>query len=176
VKNSIVPDEDSRSEYASPEEARLYGQVPPEELLSEAVARTLDGRRKWRRSVATLIYHLDRTMESVSGHMVADAISEKAFVTQLAADELDPKTAQPRRVQPPEAESRLSARHEIEALQALFAGSPDALALLELKAIGHSQSEIMKITGMNQRRYETARKKVERDVARYALRSQKETP
>jgi hypothetical protein len=200
--NRTVPEHDSPSEYASTDQARLhirsltdddvlkllmaarlyvkqrrlYGQVPPEELLSEAVTRTLDGRRQWRKSIATLVYHLDRTMESISGHIVADAISEDAFVAELATDEIDPRTAQPRRVQAPDAESRLIAREEIEAVQALFADAPDALAFLQLKALGHSQSEIMKISGMDQRRYETARKKVERDVARYVLRSQKETP
>jgi hypothetical protein len=33
----------------------------------------------------------------------------------------------------------------------------------------------MSISGMDQRRYEASRKKVERDVAKYVLRSQKET-
>jgi len=53
--------------------------------------------------------------------------------------------------------------------------APRALALLRLKANGYTESEIMKCLGIDKQQYEAARKKAERVVAQYALRSERET-
>src|SRR5690349_11799893 len=42
--------------------------VEPEDLLQEAITKTLDGTRGWSRGVS-IIKHLDRVMESDSGHI-----------------------------------------------------------------------------------------------------------
>ena len=42
--------------------------LQPEDLLSEAVVRTLTEERRWRKAQVSLIKHLDRTMESISSH------------------------------------------------------------------------------------------------------------
>src|SRR5690242_2696039 len=46
-------------------------QLEPEELLGEAISRTLEGERKWRKTRVSIVRHLDRCMESISGHVVA---------------------------------------------------------------------------------------------------------
>ena len=46
---------------------RLYGAVVgADDLLQEAIAKTLAGRRRWNRDVS-IVRHLDRVMESDSG-------------------------------------------------------------------------------------------------------------
>lgn len=52
--------------------ARIYatktrGRMSPTDLLNEAVLRTLDGRRKWKRTVA-LLKHLEGAMKSIASH------------------------------------------------------------------------------------------------------------
>lgn len=41
----------------------------PEDLLQEAIIKTLGGERKWRKERVSIIRHLERTMESISGHI-----------------------------------------------------------------------------------------------------------
>ena len=54
---------------------RLRGTVAnAEDLLHEAILKTLDGRRRWRRSVS-ILKHLDRVMESDSSHMAKKRVA-----------------------------------------------------------------------------------------------------
>ena len=48
--------------------------VEAEDLLHDAVLKTLDGRRRWKRSVS-MLKHLDRVMESDSGHVTAGLVA-----------------------------------------------------------------------------------------------------
>jgi hypothetical protein len=152
---------------------RLRDSMSPEELLGEAIVRTLDNRRRWRRGRVSLIYHLDRTMESISGHAVHDAVTEHEIIAEIGAEQIDPKTAEPRRFQSPVVERQLVARAELASIEALFADAPDALVVLRLKAEGHTESEIMNLRGMDKRRYEAARKKAEREITKYVFHSEK---
>lgn len=145
----------------------------PEELLGEAVLRTIaPGKRprRWRKAVVSMIEHLDRTMESISGHAVGSAVAEAAALEGLRSEEIDPRTSEPRRFHQAVAERGLIAREQLRELERCFEAAPQAFALLRLKAAGYEESEIMQQLGMDKRTYEAARKKAERVVASFVLR------
>lgn len=157
---------------------RLREVMRPEELLSEAIVRTLttgERPRRWRKAVVTIIQHLDRSMESISFHAVGDAFTEGEVLDAIRSAEIDRRTLAPRRFYRAIAQDQLLAREELQAIEELFAGAPRALALLRLKAEGYTEFEITKRLGIDKREYEAARKKAERVVAQYALRSERET-
>lgn len=156
---------------------KLRDLMRPEELLSEAIVRTIttaQRRRRWRKAVVTLIEHLDRSMESISGHAVGDAVAEAAVLEAVRGEEIDPRTAEPLRFHRAVAEEQLLAREKLADIEAAFAGAPPAFAFFRLKADGFTQSEIMKHLGIDKRDYEAARKKAERVIAQYALQSERE--
>ena len=151
---------------------RLGDQMTAEELLSEAIVRTLrpTGRvRRWRKAVVPIVQHLDRTMESVSGHAVAKAKEESDMREALAVEDLDPQAKASRRLHAADTTQWLLAVEELEELKRRFAGAPAALAYLRLRAEGYSESEITARLGMDKRMYEAARKKAEREIAKYAV-------
>jgi len=150
---------------------KLRDSLSPEELLGESITRTLVGNRRWRRARISLLQHLDRSMESISGHAVGDVVAENEAIEQIRADEVNPKTSEARRFQRPIAEERLLARAELAEVEALFVDAPDAFAVLRLRAEGYTESEIMRLRGMNKRGYESARKKAEREITKYIFRS-----
>ena len=80
---------------------RLRGTVAdPEDLVHEAIAKTLDGRRRWKRSVS-ILKHLDRVMESDSGHMAEKRAAHGT--SQLLEGQAEPA------VRLPDPETRLTA-------------------------------------------------------------------
>jgi hypothetical protein len=156
---------------------RLRDVMRPEELLHEAIVRTLTPAqrpRRWRKAVVSIIEHLDRSMESISGHALGDAVAEAEVLNVIRSEEIDARTSAPRRFQSAVAQDQLLAREELQVIEELFAGAPRALSLLRLKAEGYTESEITKRLGIDKREYEAARKKAERVVALYALRSERE--
>src|ERR1035441_2428525 len=44
--------------------------MEPEELLSEAMMKTLQWHKKWKKSLS-MVKHLDRAMQNIIGHVVA---------------------------------------------------------------------------------------------------------
>lgn len=140
--------------------ARLRGSVvEPEDLVQDAIAKTLDGRRKWNRNVS-IIKHLDRVMESDSGHE-----AEKRVARDLRLlpedDAAEPAAKQPR------PEARLTALDELEGLLALFADDQPVLDLLRLKGDGLSASEIQRELGMGKTQYDTVTKRIRRRLAKH---------
>jgi hypothetical protein len=154
---------------------QLRDAMSPDDLLHEAIVRTLaksGRRRRWRRTVVSIIEHLDRTMESISGHAVGAVVAEAEFLDQLSSEDFDARTETPRRFHRAVAEEQLLAREQLEQIERCFEGAKSAFDLLRLRAEGYSESEITERLGMDKRSYEAARKKAEREVAKYIVRSE----
>jgi len=145
--------------------------LEPQELLNEAIRRTLNGERRWRRGVVGIVRHLDRTMESISGHVISDLVAESDLKRAVFSEEFDTRKNVPRSTGRPQAEIRMLALEQLHEIEALFQGEPSALAVLHAKADGHSESEIMMQLGIDKRQYEAVRKKIERKVASYIQKS-----
>lgn len=133
--------------------------VEPDDLVQEAITKTLGNRRRWNRSVS-IIKHLDRVMESDAGHE-----AERRAVSDLRLlpedDETEPAAQQPG------PEARLAALDEIEGLLALFLDDHTALGLLHLKGNDLSASEIQQALGIGKTEYDTITKRIRRRLAKH---------
>lgn len=137
---------------------RIQGTVvEPEDLLHDAIVKTLDGRRRWNKSVS-IIKHLDRVMESDAGHVAEKCVSHFSGPILDAAGEFIAQTLDPL--------ERLAASNELEHLVELFAGDEVSLALLRLKCDGFSVSEIQRELGIGKTQYETVTKRIRRRLAK----------
>ena len=138
---------------------RLRGTVAnPEDLVQEAFVKTLDGRRRWKRSVS-ILKHLDRVMESDSGHMAEKRVAHGT--SQPLEGQAEPAARLP------DPETRLIAHDELDELLALFTEDKTALELLRLKGDGLSASEIQCELGMGKTQYDTVTKRIRRRLAKH---------
>ena len=138
---------------------RLRGTVAnPEDLVHEAIVKTLDGRQRWKRSVS-ILKHLDRVMESDSGHMAEKQAAHGT--SQLLAGQAESAA------QFPDPETRLTALDELDELLALFTEDKAVLELLHLKGGGLSASKIQRELGMGTTQYDTVTKRIRRRLAKH---------
>jgi RNA polymerase sigma-70 factor (ECF subfamily) len=138
---------------------RLRGTgVEPEDLIHDAIAKTLEGRRRWNRSVS-ILKHLDRVMESDAGHEAARRAAQD--FRRLVKPDAEPSARQPR------PEARLVALDEFDGLLALFVDDEAALGLLRLKARGFAASEIQRELGIQKTQYDTILKRIRRRVIKH---------
>lgn len=137
---------------------RLRGNyLEPDDLLHDAILKTLEGRRRWNRQV-TIVQHLDRVMESDSGHE-AERRRTRGF------DPLPEKEAESARQESPE--NRVLILDELREALADFADDRMAVDLLHLKAWGYSASEIQRELGIDDRQYDTTTKRIRRRIAKH---------
>lgn len=145
--------------------------LEPQELLHEAIRRTLTVERRWRRGAVGIVRHLDRTMESVSGHAIHEVVAESDFKQTVFNEEFDTRKNLPRSLGRPQAEIRVLALEQLREIEALFEDESIAVSVLHARAEGKSESEIMTQLGIDKRQYEAVRKKIERKVASYIQKS-----
>ncbi len=132
--------------------------IEPDDLLHQAILKTLNGRRRWNRRFS-IIEHLDGVMKSDSGHE-ADKRTARGF-SQLPEDNVESIDQQP------SPEALLLIRDELKDLLDLFDGDEIALKLLRLKGDGFSASEIQLELGIEKKHYETVTKRIRRRVIKY---------
>lgn len=136
----------------------------PEDLLQEAIAKTLDGRGRWSRKVS-IVRHLDRVMESDSGHFVERRKWEaKRGHDHLYDPDLHRESAS---LEPSPASVRN--RDALHDVLTSFAGDEQALQLIRLKGDDLSASEIRCQLGMSKTEYDTVTKRIRRRVANLSV-------
>jgi len=139
--------------------ARIRGSViEPEDLLQEAITKTLDGRRAWRRTVS-ILKHLDRVMESDAGH-IAERSAARALEPVLDGAEKPASTS-------PDPSVRAATQDKLDDLLSLFVGDDNALEVIHLKGEGFSASEIQQQLGISNTHYDTVIKRIRRRVAKH---------
>lgn len=137
------------------------------ELLHDAIARLLDGRRQWPRNVPLVVF-LRETMRSIASdhwrrldepvvvaesEMGADGDTGGGAVAS-AVDE----TAQPER--------RASAEETLARIEAAFEGDAEALRVLAAMASGWSPREIQREIGIDETRYASTLRRIRRRLQR----------
>ena len=139
---------------------RAHGLVSMDwnDLLQEAIARTLAGSRVWPKDVPLLAF-LAQTMRSIaneawlnfdrSGERPSAADSEESRLLELAASEIDPER---------EAAAADALRHVLS----IFTDDPDAMAVLAGLADGLSPSEVQQMGQLTPLRYAAAQKRIRR--------------
>ena len=138
-----------------------------QDLLHEAIARLLDGSRRWPRDVSLVVF-LRETMRSIaSDHWrrlekpVVVAESELGVNGESGEGALDnaiDPAASPER--------RASAAETLARIEEVFEGDDNALKVMAGMAIGKSPQEIQEETGMNETRYASTQRRIRRGLAR----------
>ena len=138
----------------------------PEDLLQEAIAKTLHGRRRWSREVS-IVRHLDRVMESQSGHLAERReLEAKRGREHMYDPDLLPE---PPSLEPsPEASVRN--RDAFDSVLTSFAGDEQALQVIRLKGEDLSASEIRHQLGMSKTEYDTVTKRIRRRIANLSVK------
>lgn len=142
--------------------------LEPKELLAEACAKTLCGDKRWNKRVS-IIKHLDRAMENISGHVVRKREKIDAFPEGL---EPSPEQRGPIQVGIA-ADEMLMRKEEVEAsLEEIFGEDTEARQIFELRLQGFQAAEIKSKSGLSATKYEAAAKRIRRKIFLYLHKTQ----
>lgn len=146
---------------------RLSGtQATWEDLLHEAIVRTLSGARRWRRARVTIVQHLDRVMESLSGHLAGQDLAAEG-----TAQDDDPTEEPDLRHWPAPFQSTVeaaaSAREDRASVLEMFTGDDEALRVLECRAKGMRGEEICQALCLNKASYGTISRRILRSIMKF---------
>jgi DNA-directed RNA polymerase specialized sigma24 family protein len=150
--------------------ARLWTRGLPEVLgwsnvLHEAIARALDGSRKWPPGVPILTF-LSSVMRSICDDHWRRARRARRESRVLACDD-DREAAE--REAPADPERALAAAQALAAVNGLFCADPAALKVIAGLADGLTPAEICRLYGMSERDYDTTRRRMRRALLRRGL-------
>jgi DNA-directed RNA polymerase specialized sigma24 family protein len=150
--------------------ARLWTRGLPEVLgwsnvLHEAIARALDGSRKWPPGVPILTF-LSSVMRSICDDHWRRARRESRVLAcdddrEAAEREAPAAAADPERA--------LAAAQALAAVNGLFCADPAALKVIAGLADGLTPAEICRLYGMSERDYDTTRRRMRRALLRRGL-------
>jgi len=137
------------------------------DVLHEAIARVLDGSRKWPRGIPILAF-LSGVMRSIC----EDQRRRERLEHEVLARDVDSadlcavgdaagSTADPERA--------VSAAQSLAAVNRLFVADPDALKIIAGLSDGLTAAEICRVYGMSEREYDTTRKRMRRALLRCGL-------
>ena len=148
--------------------ARLWSRGLPDgigwtDVLNEAVVRVLDGSRAWPPGVPLLAF-LSGVMRSICDdhwrRARREALRRHGDLADLGASLAD-GSADPERM--------LAAAQALAQINQLFAGDQPALQIIAGLSEGLTASEICRRYGMEERDYDTARKRMRRALLRCGL-------
>ncbi len=149
--------------------ARLWMRGLPEvlgwaDVLHEAIARALDGSRKWPPGVPILAF-----LSSIMRSICEDQWRRERREGRLLArdDDLDAREGEPQPGADPE--RALAAVQSLAAVHALFCVDPAALKVIAGLADGLTPAEICRLYGMSEREYDTTRRRMRRTLLRRGL-------
>jgi DNA-directed RNA polymerase specialized sigma24 family protein len=145
----------------------LPGGVGWADVLNEAIARVLDGSRRWPPGVPLLAF-LSGVMRSICDDHWRRARRDLELLVQW--DDFVDLTAPDEETQSaPGPERLLAAGQALAALDRLFAGDPPVLKIIAGLADGLTAKEICRAYGMSECEYDTARKRMRRAILRSGL-------
>jgi RNA polymerase sigma-70 factor (ECF subfamily) len=139
----------------------LPGHLGCSDVLHEAIARALDGSRKWPAGVPILAF-LSGVMRSICVDQWRREQRESAvLVRDGAATAGDAAARDPERM--------LAAAQRLAAITRLFAGDPAALKIIAGLAEGLTPAEICARYAMSECEYDTTRRRMRRALLRRGL-------
>jgi len=137
------------------------------DVLHEAIARALDGSRKWPRGIPILAF-LSGVMRSIcEDQWRRERLEHEVLCRDVdsadlcAAGDTAGSTADPERA--------VSAAQSLAAVNRLFAADPDALKIIAGLSDGLTAAEICRVYGMSEREYDTTRRRMRRALLRCGL-------
>lgn len=160
-----------------------------EALLNEALTRTLEGKRNWRKSAVDFVGHLIATMRSISSHWADESKTDKenlhigqdsidssdeeiAHRKELLESEVLKETAEGELLSPinmaasldPDQERIIAAKQLLERIQKLFSDDRQVLDVMDGLSCEMTGVEIQGVTGMTLNEYDAAIKRLRRNV------------
>ena len=157
-----------RQRYGRSEE-----RITPDEILSDAIARTLDpAQRRWRKEKVSIIKHLDRVMESVSGHILESRVAETNARGELQTERerMDKEELYPRSI----VEKQIVARQLLEIIKTLFVDNERALSVLNGRALEKTADETCVELGLSKTEYASVTKLILRRFIKHAKTLEKQ--
>ncbi len=134
----------------------------PKELLNQAVLKTLEceNGKRWNKTVS-LVRHLDRAMENISGHLVRERMKIVAFPDGMRPEQDDSQFYQP---DDPVAE----AEKVSVLLNSVFGQDERAKDVFVLRqADGFGPGEIQARLGISAQEYETINRRILRKISQF---------
>jgi hypothetical protein len=140
-----------------------------DDLLAEAVSRTLGGERKWNRQAVDITGHLIGVMESISSHRAESIAARKIAtyteteVTRRNSDGDEVSLLQQYPSGHPDPERIAAAKQELESIEESFRDDKEVTELLEAMKLGvTSGPEIQSLLEISQQEYDTRMKRLRR--------------
>lgn len=140
--------------------------IEPEELINQAVLKTLSLDKKWNKEIS-ILKHLDRAMENISGHL---GEQRKKVIGKVVPfpDGLTPPEDQPGSISPLAADASAIAREDMNAaLAGIFADDEMARTVFLKRVDGHQASEIQSQLCLTVTQYEAISKRILRKTTNY---------
>ena len=148
------------------------GHMEPEDLLHEAIRRTLSLDKKWRKGVG-IIHHLGRAMENIAGHEVP-RMTRRVDVpgSQANNPESDGNDDPLDSLQSPSNPdgtvfAQVEAREKLRALDQIFNDDKAALRVLICRAAGQEGREIQNSLKLTDNEYEAISRRILRKTKQY---------
>lgn len=136
----------------------------PKELLNQAVLKTLECEegKRWNSEIS-MVRHLDRAMENISGHLVRERMKIVAFPDGLKPDTGESKVYQP-------TDGGTEAMKVSALLKAVFGDDNQAKEIFVLRNEGFRPNEIQARLGIGAQEYETANRRILRKISQFVTK------
>ena len=144
----------------------LPGCIGWADVLHEAIARALDGSRKWPADVPILAF-LSGVMRSICDDQWRRARRE--FEVLVRGEDVVDLCVSGDEATSPSPERVVAAAQSLAAVDRLFASDPPALKIIAGLAEGLTPTEICTLHGMSEREYDSTRKRMRRALLRRGL-------
>jgi hypothetical protein len=138
--------------------------VSADDLLQEAIMRTLAGGRRWRKSV-TFVKHLIKTLGSLANHL-RDELKGGTVVPATAEDPEGRLDGVALKSRMPDGERVAAANEQLATISKMFDKDDEVGLVLEGLAAGMTGPEIQVDLNINETQYETIMTRLRRGVER----------
>ena len=141
---------------------KLVGVFTGEDLFQEAVLRTFDGRRHWRKDSVGFFGHLYGVISSIANEWSNKNIEgkfHKVLQDKEGQNPIDNLASSSQKT-----EKSLAAKAEIGIIEKHFEGDSQALEVIDGWGSEWGGPEIKEVLGLNQTQYETIVKRIRRGV------------
>lgn len=136
-------------------------ELSEDELISEALSRTLNGDRQWNIKL-TITQHLIGVMKSIAN----DQRRKKSSKTEVLMSDLshDNTLTQFEAADSTDETTQIENQNIIETIFTLFEGDSDSTMVLKDLLLGEKRSQTISKTGLSEKAYGSARKRITRKV------------
>lgn len=163
---ALSPADTARLELIAKLRARYAPGLDWRDLLNEALAKALDGTRRWPRRLSFMLF-LRETMRSEASEYVRRHVARPVVnASDLMGEGDEPSPVELAASEAPDPERCAIARDEVARIAALFADDPPALAVITGLALGLSPEEVQQGASLSPTQYASAQKRIRRGLAR----------